>query len=193
MNKDRKHVPIPIGSVPTLVLALANTGKMYRPSRQAIATSFDPFTDLQATQDLLRSWEIEGLVRETDLAQLQEVRDALQIFIRGCERHDYQWGLALQTLNQFATACHWVHQLSEKGTLVEKLSGPVAAIIAACCVTELAKLDLTRLKTCCRSECELVFYDTTRNRSAKWHAENPCGWRARAARSQSNERDPVDA
>jgi predicted RNA-binding Zn ribbon-like protein len=28
----------------------------------------------------------------------------------------------------------------------------------------------------------LLFYDTTRNRSARFHAENPCGWRAREAR-----------
>lgn len=182
---------MPIGSAPTLVLALANTGKRYRPSRQVIATSSDPFTDLEATQDLLRSWEISGQVRETDLEQLQEVQKALQSFISGCERHDHQFRNALEALNQFAAQCHWIHQLSETGTLVEKLSGPIAAMVAARCVTELSKLDLTRLKTCCWPSCELVFYDTTRNRSAKWHAENPCGWRARAARNRSNERDKV--
>jgi CGNR zinc finger len=191
MNKDRRRVPMPIGSAPTLVLALANTGKRYRPSRQAIATSSDPFTDLEATQDLLRSWEIEGLVRETDLEQLQEMQKALQSFIRGWERHDRQFRNALEALNQFAAQCHWIHQISEAGTLVEKLSGPIAAMVAARCVTELSQLDLTRLKTCCWPPCELVFYDTTRNCSAKWHAENPCGWRARAVRNRSNERDKV--
>jgi len=190
MNKDDGRIPMPIGSTPTLVLALANTGKRYRPSRQAVATSSDPFTDLQATQDLLRSWEISGEVRETDLQQLQEIRKALQSFIRGCERQDHQQSsLALEILNQFSAGCHWVHQLSETGTLIEKLSGPLAARVAARCATELSKVDLTRLKTCCWPPCELVFYDTTRNRSAKWHAENPCGWRARAARNRLNERD----
>ena len=191
MNKDRQRVPMPIGIAPLTVLALANAGKRYRPSHQAIATSSDPFTDLEATQDLLRSWGIEGLVGETDLEQLQEVQKALQSFIVGRERHDYQFRNALETLNQFAARCHWTRRLSEAGTLVEKLSGSIAAMVAARCVTELSQSDLTRLKTCCRPPCELVFYDTTRNRSAKWHAENPCGWRARAARNRSNERHKV--
>jgi predicted RNA-binding Zn ribbon-like protein len=147
--------------------------------------------ELEATQDLLRSWGISGQVGETDLEQLQEVQKALQSFIVGCERHDHQFRNALETLNQFAARCHWTHRLSEAGTLVEKLSGSIAAMVAARCVTELSKSDLTRLKTCCWPPCELAFYDTTRNRSAKWHAENPCGWRARAARSRSNERDKV--
>ncbi|HEY7414326.1 MAG TPA: CGNR zinc finger domain-containing protein [Ktedonobacteraceae bacterium] len=188
MNKER-GVLIPIGSFPTLVLALANTGKEYRSSRQTIATSSNPFTNLEATRDLLRSWEISGQVGEADLEQLQEVQKALQSFISGCEKHDHRFRNALEALNQFAAQCHWVHQLSETGTLVEKLSGPIAAVVAARCVTELSKVDFTRLKTCCWPPCELVFYDATRNRSAKWHAENPCGWRARAARNRAKERD----
>jgi len=191
MNKDRGRVPMPIGIAPPTVLALANAGKRYRPSHQTIATSSDPFTNLQATQELLRSWGIEGLVGETDLEEVQEVQKALQSFIVGGERHDHQFRNALETLNQFAAQCHWTRCLSEAGTLVEQLSGSIAAMVAARCVTELSQSDLTRLKTCCRPPCELVFYDTTRNRSAKWHAENPCGWRARAARNRSNERHKV--
>ncbi len=178
---------MPIGIAPTTVLALVNAGKKYRPSHHSVATSSDPFADLGAVQELLLSWNIPGQVRETDLEQLQELQKALQSFIAWDEKHDQPFRNALETINQFAAQCRWTRQLSETGVLVEKPSGSIAAMVASLCVTELSHCDLTRLKTCCRPSCELTFYDTTRNRSAKWHAENPCGWRARAARNRLNE------
>ncbi len=178
---------MPIGIAPTTVLALVNAGKKYRPSHHSVATSSDPFADLGAVQELLLSWNIPGQVRETDLEQLQELQKALQSFIAWDEKHDQPFRNALETINQFAAQCRWTRQLSETGVLVEKPSGSIAAMVASLCVTELSHCALTRLKTCCRPSCELTFYDTTRNRSAKWHAENPCGWRARAARNRLNE------
>jgi hypothetical protein len=54
-----------------------------------------------------------------------------------------------------------------------------AAELARRLVAELAALDPSRLRRCARRACGLVFYDTTRSRTRRWHAEDPCGWRER--------------
>jgi predicted RNA-binding Zn ribbon-like protein len=46
-------------------------------------------------------------------------------------------------------------------------------------IEELAMLEPNRLRRCARTECDLLFYDTTRSRTRRWHAEDPCGWRQR--------------
>jgi hypothetical protein len=54
--------------------------------------------------------------------------------------------------------------------------GSGAAQLARRLIAELASLDSTRLRMCARPECTLLFYDTTRSRTRRWHAEDPCGW-----------------
>ena len=54
-----------------------------------------------------------------------------------------------------------------------------SAALARRLITELASLDSTRLRKCARPQCTLLFYDTTRSRTRRWHAEDPCGWRER--------------
>lgn len=56
----------------------------------------------------------------------------------------------------------------------ELAAGPAAAL-AARIAAEVGVADLTRIKECARSECRLVFYDGTRSRTRRWHAEAPCG------------------
>jgi predicted RNA-binding Zn ribbon-like protein len=46
-------------------------------------------------------------------------------------------------------------------------------------IEELAALEPNRLRRCARTACDLLFYDTTRSRTRRWHAEDPCGWRQR--------------
>lgn len=46
-------------------------------------------------------------------------------------------------------------------------------------IGELAALEPNRLRRCARTQCDLLFYDTTRSRTRRWHAEDPCGWRER--------------
>jgi predicted RNA-binding Zn ribbon-like protein len=57
-----------------------------------------------------------------------------------------------------------------------------AAALARRVATELAEIELTRLRRCQRSECDLLFYDTTRSGTRRWHAESPCGIRERQRR-----------
>jgi predicted RNA-binding Zn ribbon-like protein len=46
-------------------------------------------------------------------------------------------------------------------------------------IEELTLLDPTRLRRCAKEECDLLFYDNSRSRTQRWHAEDPCGWRER--------------
>jgi len=186
MSKDPNLAPQPIGRIPTTVLALVNAGKRRRPSRQVETTCSDLLADLETVADPFRQGSRRGPVRESDLESLRQVQTALQSVLALWERRDHQFRVALQTLNHFAAGCHWTRVLKEDGTLAEEPAGSLAALVATRCVIELSQCDPTRLKTCGWPPCELVFYDITRNRSVKWHAEDPCGWRARAARTRSN-------
>jgi predicted RNA-binding Zn ribbon-like protein len=58
----------------------------------------------------------------------------------------------------------------------------LAATLARRVVLELAEIDVARLKRCERPACNLVFYDTTRSGTQRWHAESPCGNRERQRR-----------
>jgi predicted RNA-binding Zn ribbon-like protein len=55
----------------------------------------------------------------------------------------------------------------------------LASALARRLVEEVSGLERDRLQRCARSECDLLFYDTTRSRTRRWHAERPCGWRER--------------
>jgi predicted RNA-binding Zn ribbon-like protein len=55
----------------------------------------------------------------------------------------------------------------------------LAAALARRLIEELSTLEPDRLRRCARPECDLLFYDTTRSRTRRWHAEDPCGWRER--------------
>jgi predicted RNA-binding Zn ribbon-like protein len=61
---------------------------------------------------------------------------------------------------------------------------PVASL-ARRVALELGEIDVTRLKRCERPPCNLVFYDTTRSGTRRWHAESPCGNRERQRRHRS--------
>jgi predicted RNA-binding Zn ribbon-like protein len=64
---------------------------------------------------------------------------------------------------------------------------PVATL-ARRVVLELAEIDMLRLKRCERAACNLVFYDTTRSGTRRWHAESPCGNRERQRRYRAASR-----
>jgi predicted RNA-binding Zn ribbon-like protein len=63
-----------------------------------------------------------------------------------------------------------------------------AATLARRVALELAEIDVGRLKRCERAACNLVFYDTTRSGTQRWHAESPCGNRERQRRYRAASR-----
>ncbi len=58
----------------------------------------------------------------------------------------------------------------------------IVAGLARRLIAELAILEPGRLRRCARRECPLIFNDTTRSRTQRWPAEDPCGWRERQHR-----------
>jgi predicted RNA-binding Zn ribbon-like protein len=63
-----------------------------------------------------------------------------------------------------------------------------AATLARRVALELAEIDVARLKRCERAACNLVFYDSTRSGTRRWHAESPCGNRERQRRYRAASR-----
>ena len=68
-----------------------------------------------------------------------------------------------------------------------------AAALARQVALELGEIDPKRLKRCALPACDLVFYDTTRSGTRRWHAESPCGARERQRRyrAAANTRSPT--
>ena len=64
---------------------------------------------------------------------------------------------------------------------------PVATL-ASRVALELGEIDVARLKRCERAACNLVFYDTTRSGTRRWHAESPRGNRKRQRRYRAASR-----
>ena len=63
-----------------------------------------------------------------------------------------------------------------------------AATLARRVALELAEIDIARLKRGECAACNLVFYDTTRSGTRRWHAESPCGNRERQRRHRAASR-----
>jgi predicted RNA-binding Zn ribbon-like protein len=59
------------------------------------------------------------------------------------------------------------------------------ATLARQVALELGEIDPQRLKRCALPACNLVFYDTTRPGTRRWHAESPCGARERQRRHRA--------
>jgi predicted RNA-binding Zn ribbon-like protein len=81
--------------------------------------------------------------------------------------------------------------LASDGRLSARLRPISASAISpllAGVIDELSELDPARLRRCARPECRLVFYDTTRSGTRRWHAERPCGVRERQRRHRAGRR-----
>jgi predicted RNA-binding Zn ribbon-like protein len=59
------------------------------------------------------------------------------------------------------------------------------ATLARQVALELGEMDPRRLKRCALPACDLLFYDTTRSGTRRWHAESPCGIRERQRRHRA--------
>ena len=178
----------PMNNIPVLALELANSRKPRRPSGIREAYLHDPLETPENLLDFLRqlkypdisNYELASLCINLD--EIRALRKTVeQIVFQLTERKEFTNAIAL--LNESAKNCCWVHRLNPDGNYSDVLQfGTLAGLIASICIIEFAKCDTERIKICCRPECGLFFYDKTRNRSALWHAEDPCGWRTRSER-----------
>jgi predicted RNA-binding Zn ribbon-like protein len=165
--------------IPAGLVTLANLGRPRRPSR-APGRSTEPVLSDAVTA----SRQLEGVitvpVQEADLPGLRALHRfagrAAEALLEGDAPEP---GL----LNDLAGDSSARIQLTARGGCLDQelIWSDVSAVgqLARRLIEELASLDPTRLRRCAREQCGLLFYDGTRSRTQRWHAEDPCGWRER--------------
>jgi predicted RNA-binding Zn ribbon-like protein len=164
---------------PEALIVLANLGRPRRPSGAPAPHSEPVLPDPAAARDQLAEL-VPGPIGEADLRAL---------------RHVQQFALAAAeaVLDGRPVGCAEITALARGSTAHLELTTAAGGLrrdlvwsdrsipagLARRLIEELAALEPGRLRRCARSGCDLVFYDTTRSRTRRWHAEDPCGWRER--------------
>lgn len=176
---------------PQLLLLLANLGRPRRPSGVAAAYAEPILPDVTVASAQLAE-VVDQPVATADLADLRRLQRAA---VHAAEA--ILVGEALDCAEINALAAHstaHVALIVTEGVPRRQLvwtDTSLAAALARRLVEELNALEPDRLRRCARPECDLLFYDTTRSRTRRWHADDPCGWRERqrvhrARQSNSN-------
>ena len=181
-------------AVPTLTLKIANSGLARRPSGDRRRTFNDPFTMKEAAGAFLsqlfahvtRRRDLCVAISSDTLSRLMGWRGALcrllDAIVLGVKPNPAD----LEIINSAARRVQRVKCLTSTMSVEETvLTEDHVARLSALCIDELSRCDYRRLKKCARQECAMYFYDQTRSRSARWHAEDPCGWRSRDERRRS--------
>jgi predicted RNA-binding Zn ribbon-like protein len=164
---------------PVTLITLANLGRPRRPAGTTAAAA-EPVLPDPATATRQLAPLTAGPVTEADLPSLRDVQrfagQAAQALLGG-QAPDCD---GLNSLAAASTACTELGVTGGRlhARLVWRDATPGAGL-ARRLIEELAELDPGRLRCCARPACSLLFYDTTRSRTRRWHAENPCGWRER--------------
>lgn len=169
-----------------VLVELANAGRARRPPGARQAVREDPFETPRSATEIVGSFAGRPVhARELDRlrglsAEVAKIVDSL-IDARAP---------SVQTLNRLAAECpgHAQVRVGPDGALTTVVAwddGPAASVLARLVVQELGSIDPNRLRRCERPECDLIFYDSTRSATQRWHSEVPCGWRARQQRRRA--------
>jgi predicted RNA-binding Zn ribbon-like protein len=170
-----------------LVVALANAQAEQRPTGARAPIAQDALADAASASELLGAF-LHRPINPRDLAGVRAVQQAVvsvvDALIDGRQP-------ALAALNALAAQQPAIYALTHGsgGHLhatprPERRSAGGALLLAV--MRDLSELNPSRLRRCARSECRLVFYDTSRSATQLWHAERPCGLRARQRRHRAN-------
>jgi predicted RNA-binding Zn ribbon-like protein len=166
---------------PDTVLRLANLAVARRPGRGPTIHP-DPLAGPTGAAQALSL----PRVSTSELRELRELHDAVVQLVDG-----------LLSGRSVARPAAWLTRLAQASSARVRLAGgepgtvqarlewhdatPTASL-ARRVALELGEIDVARLKRCERAACNLVFYDTTRSGTQRWHAESPCGARERQRR-----------
>lgn len=170
--------------VPT-VIALANATRPRRPPGARVATAVDPFASHAAALALVQPLGLSRALGRDELDDLRalasETRTIAEALMGGRRPP------SVRTLNRLAARAGATEalQVQPDGTLtvvVHRQADTAVTELAQRLVEELGRLDPMRLRHCAREACDLLFYDTTRSRTQRWHSESPCGNRERQDR-----------
>jgi predicted RNA-binding Zn ribbon-like protein len=171
---------------PAALVALANLQRRRRWDTAPRA----PFADAgRARTALAEDGLAIAVLTQGDLPALTRLADAVSELADCLAFRRRPASHAVHAINDLASDCTGTVQLVMSGRDVQ--SGmrwhdpdPVAGL-ARRVIEELDGIDLSRLRQCQRNECDLLFFDMTRSRSQRWHAENPCGWLERQHRRRA--------
>jgi predicted RNA-binding Zn ribbon-like protein len=169
----------PNSPIPGSLILLANLGRPRRP-RDAPAPSSEPALPDPITAGQQLAPLISRPVTEADLPALRRVHQAATEAAESILSGEPLDCTAITALARGSTA--HVELIATDGGLRRDLvwsDGSLSSGLARRLVEELAALEPSRLRRCARPACDLLFYDTTRSRTRRWHAEDPCGWRER--------------
>jgi len=171
---------------PSVLAALANLRRRRRWDTSPRA----PFAHAgQARRALAEDGVAIAVLTQTDIPALARLADAVSELADCLALRRPPASRAVDIINELASGCTGTAQLITDGGAVQSAMGwhdpdPVAGL-ARRVIEELDGIDLSRLRQCQRNECDLLFFDMTRSRSQRWHAENPCGWLERQRRRRA--------
>lgn len=166
-------------ATPEVAVLLANLGRARRPAGCAA-----PYVEPILPSPAAASVQLAGLVdRSVDTADLSDLRRLQRAAVHAAEAilaGEVPDAAEINVLSAGSTA--HAELLVTDGVPRRQLvwtDTSLASALARRLVEELSALDPHRLRRCARPECDLLFYDTTKSRTRRWHAEKPCGWRER--------------
>jgi predicted RNA-binding Zn ribbon-like protein len=164
---------------PAALLLLANLGRPRRPSGVAV-----PYREPILPDATVASAQLAGVVeRPVVAADLADLRRLQRAAVHAADTILAGTPLDSAELNALAAGSQArVELLATDGAARRRLvwtDASPAAALARRLIDELSALEPDRLRRCARPQCDLLFYDTTRSRTRRWHAEDPCGWRER--------------
>jgi predicted RNA-binding Zn ribbon-like protein len=164
---------------PQVLLLLANLGRPRRPSGVAA-----PYAEPILPDVTVASAQLADVVdRPVAAADLADVRRLQRATVDAAEAILAAEALDPAELNALAADSYARSQLFVTDGVARRqliwTDTSLAATLARRVIDELSALAPDRLRRCARPECDLLFYDTTRSRTRRWHAEDPCGWRER--------------
>jgi predicted RNA-binding Zn ribbon-like protein len=167
-------------TAPQLLLLLANLGRPRRPSGVA-APDAEPILPDATVASAQLAEVIHQPVAPADLADLRRLQRAS---VHAADAILAGGTLDSAELNALAAGSYARIELlvTDDGVPRRQLiwtDTSLAAALARRLIEELNTLEPDRLRRCARPQCDLLFYDTTRSRTRRWHAEDPCGWRER--------------
>jgi hypothetical protein len=173
-----------------LVVALANARAVRRPTGARGTVHHDALADADGASELLAPFLGRG-VSARDLPRLHELHRAVVAIVDAVIDGS---PVPVAALNSLAAREPAVGLLESTpgGQLAMTLQPRRASAVATLTletIRQLDQLDPSRLRRCARPECRLVFYDTTRSATQRWHAERPCGIRERQRRHRERVRD----
>lgn len=169
-----------------VLVQLANAGRARRPPGARLAIREDPFERPGSATELLGSF----VGRPIDAVELDGVRGLAADVAKIVDGLINGRTASLGKLNRLAagSAGHLQVRLDPDGaltTVVEWDKGPAPEALARLVIEELGGIDPHRLRRCERPECDLIFYDSSRSGTQRWHSEVRCGWRARQQRRRA--------